>query len=1312
MTRSVSRLGWIVLLTAAFCTPGAFAWAQGASSQTLSGTVVDSSGAVIPGADVVAKHIETGVVTNAVTNAEGVFSMPSMRVGVYTVTVTLQGFKTTVVQNVVLTGAAPANVKATMEVGGVSEHVTVSSTSEIVQTQSSAVSQTINTTQILKLPITSRSALDFVNLLPGVSTVNGNRQATINGLPRAAINITLDGINIQDNTLKGSNGGDGFFAIVIPRLDAIEEVSVSSAAQGADAAGQGAVQVKFVTRGGTNNFTGSGYEYFRRDWLNANTWFNNRDAVSKPKLKQDQTGIRAGGPVMFPGYDGHNKAFFFVNYEEVHQPNSTTRNRTILNPAAQNGQFTYAGGSVNVLALAAANGQLSTADPTVAKLLTDIRTATGKSGSVADTDGNLQRYTFNVPVQSVRRYPTVRGDYNLTSKHRLTGTYNYQKFTDFPDTLNNRDEFFPDFPIAAGQSSTRNAISGTLRSTLTNTLVNEARVGGSWAPVLFFPEMNLGMYTGDIANTNGFHLNFPSVGSQLTAAGATAAPQSRDATDFTAEDSITWLKGAHSFTLGGSFSQFDIWMKNSSLVPQITFGLVSTDPAANLFTTANFPGASTANLTSAGNLYAFLTGRVSQISADARLDESTGKYTYEGTGLQRGRLREYGGYAQDQWRMRQNLTVNAGVRWDVQLPFYALNSSYTFADIANICGISGVSGDDRCNEFQPGSTPGIHPVYQQYKKGVAAYNVDYNNLAPSAGLAWTPTARPGFMGKLMGQGDFVVRGGYTRSFTRSGLNDFTGPLNSNPGVVITTPASRSESNNNLLVGPAPLLFRNQSTLGPPAFPDTPVYPIVNPVTNGYGTQSINGFNLNIQVPYSDSWQAGITRSLGRSMAVEVRYVGTRGYKGWSNLNLNEFNIVENGFLKEFRQAQANLKANIAAGPGVGCIGQVTTANCQNNFAYTGAPGTAPLPTFAAFFNGVNAANASNAALYTGTNWTNATFLGYLAPLNPQPYNFASASTSTTTPGLLGNATFRASAAAAGLPSNYFVVNPENLGGARVTTNLTETTYNSLQMEFRRRMAQGLQFTGSYVFGHGYASQFLSLRDDNFMRRNAGDPGDITHQFKSNVVYELPFGRGRRWAGNANGTLDRVVGGWQIGLSTIVQSGRLVDLGNVKLVGMSRADVQKLFKLRFDNANKQVYMWPQDVIDNTILAFAVSPTSASGYAGAQPTGRYFAPANGPDCIEIVPGKGDCGTGSLVITGPRFVANDLRFSKRTTLVGQTNFEFAIEMLNAFNHPNFLPLASVNNNLTTGIGGSTLTGFQLTNLTGNDQRRTVQLVARVNW
>src|SRR4051795_10084106 len=148
MNRRLLRLGVVVFMIAAFSALGSYAYAQGSTTQTLSGTVVDASGAVIPGADITATHTGTGVVNTAVSNTEGLFSIPSLPIGTYSVTVKLQGFKTVIVNNVVLTSGAGANVKATMEVGGVSEQITVSSSSAIVQTQSSAISQTINAKQI------------------------------------------------------------------------------------------------------------------------------------------------------------------------------------------------------------------------------------------------------------------------------------------------------------------------------------------------------------------------------------------------------------------------------------------------------------------------------------------------------------------------------------------------------------------------------------------------------------------------------------------------------------------------------------------------------------------------------------------------------------------------------------------------------------------------------------------------------------------------------------------------------------------------------------------------------------------------------------------------------------------------------------------------------------------------------------------------------------------------------------------------------------------------------------------------------------
>ena len=1284
-----------VLVASVILAASGFAYAQGGTSSTLSGVVLDTGGGVVPGADVTVKHNATNVSQSSVTNTEGVFSFPGLNVGTYTVTVTLQGFKTFITNNVVLTSGAGANVRATLEVGGVSEQVTVTSSSEIVQTQSPTVSTTVNTNQITKLPITSRSAMDFVNLLPGVSTPAGNRQATINGLPRGTINITLDGVNIQDNTLRST---DGFFAIVSPRLDSIEEVTVTTASQGATDAGQGAVQVKFVTRGGTNNFTGSGYYYARRDHWNSNTWFNNRNGVAKAKLVQNQEGFRAGGPIDIPGlYDGHNKAFFFVNWEEVRQPSDQTRDRNLLNIAAMNGNFTYGGTTVNVLDLAARNGQLATVDPIVGKLLQEIRTSTN-GGSLQALDPNLDRFSFNIPVQSARHYPTFRLDYNLSQRNRASFAYNYQKFTDFPDTLNNRDLSFPGFPVNAGQSSVRLGWSGSVRSTVTSNLVNESRVGYSGAPVTFFGELNKDMFSGPAVNQGGFYLVFPNVNSGLQSPSASPQPQSRNANSLLLEDTLTWLKGSHSISMGGSFTQYDIWAKNSALVPQINFGVLASDPAAGLFNATNFPGASQANITAAQNLYALLTGRVQTITADARLNDATGQYEFMGTGLQRGRLRETGIYVQDAWRLKPNVTVNVGVRYDIQMPFYPLNSLYSVAPIESICGVSGAKGDNSCNLFQSGAQPGVKPTFNQYASGTRAYNVDYNNIAPSVGFAWTPGQKSGVLGALIGrEGDFAVRGGYTRSFSRPGLNDFTGVFSSNPGIVID--ASRSDGLGNL--GASPLLLRNSSALGPPAFSATPKYPMTAPIT-----QSIRGFDPHIQVPYADSWSIGVQRGLGKDMAVELRYVGTRGkqqWRTWSNggeigsLNFNEFNIFDNHFIDEFRTAQANLQANIAGGRG-------------NTFAYTGAAGTAPLPTFLAFFNAQGASQASNAGAYSGANWTNTTFLSYLAARNPNPFGFASASTAAATPSLMGNATFRANALTAGVPANYFVANPDQLGGAFITTNIGESKYDSMQVELRKRFAQGLQFNTSYVFGHGYISNFESFRKPQFMIRDAGDPGDVTHQLKLYAVYDLPFGQGRRFGGSASGVLERIIGGWQVGINSKIQTGRLIDFGNVRLVGMTKDDLQSVFKLRFDDAGRKVYVLPQDIIDNTILAYSVSATSPTGYSGAAPAGRYFAPANGPDCIEIDNNAdyGACASRSMVITGPMFRQHDLRISKRTKLIGHTDFELAAEVLNLLNQANFVPVSGFNN----ANNGSTLANYEVTNLTGTNTARVVQLVVRFNW
>jgi hypothetical protein len=1292
------------------------AYGQGGNTAApLSGVAVDASGAPVPGAAVTVTNEATGITFQAVTSNQGTFTVPALQAGTYSVAISLPGFKQVVIKGVKLLSVTPAAVKAVLDVGGVEETVTVEGGAPLVQTQSATISSTIEVNAITNLPVQSRNAIDTLVLTPGVLTPAGNRDSIISGLDQSAINITVDGMSVQDNYLKTT---DGYFARLSPRLDMVEEVTITSAAGNADNSGMGAAQISFTTRRGTNEYTGSVYEYFRRDWLNANTWFNNRDLPPDPrtgkapqaKLKFDNPGFRIGGPIRIPGlFDGRNRAHFFINYEESRTPSDVTRNRNILSMAAQQGIFRYnaAGGvrEVNLLDLAARNGQTSTMDPVIAKLLADIRGATTKTGGVANLpDPNVQRYTYQTPANNITRYPTIRLDFQATQKHLVTVTGTLNKLLSDPDTLNGRDPQFPGFPVGGVQDSKRYIASATLRSALTSNLVNEARVfGASGGATFFAPGINPSMWKGTpLADQAGFQLNLNGVCCATVATGTNLAANqannitnpssgpgitSREGSTKVAYDHMTWSRGAHSLGFGVDFTQADVWLQNQTQVPTIIFGVNSDDPAAGLFTTANFPGASAANLNAARGLYAILTGRVQAILGNARLDPSSDEYKFLGSSRAQGRLREFDFFVNDTWRVRGDLTLNYGMRYALQLPMYPVNNSYATATLADVYGISGVG-----NLFQPGAR-GQKPVFVQFKKGAKANNTDWNNLAPSLGFAWRPSVEQGFLKAILGS-EPVIRGGFSMAYSRNGMSDFTDIYGSNPGIVIDT--NRDQSLGNL--GTAPLLLRDPSRLGPPSFQTRPIYPNDKEQITG----DISIFDPDLQVPYSQTWSVGVQRQLSRTMAIDVRYIGSRGRGLWGNINYNESNLVENGFLNEFRLAQSNLQANIRAGRG-------------NTFAYFGpGTGTSPLPIYLAYLNGVPTSQAGDHTRYTGPSWADTNFTNPLAIFFPQPYAPAGVNANS---GLDGSQARRNNARAAGLPANLFRANPDLLGGAFVRSNRDYTNYHAFEIQLKRRYARGFYVDTSYTLGKSYLSNFYTLRGrKSASTLNTGEEGGVTHSFKLFGGWDLPFGKGRRFASGAPAIIDAVIGGWTVSTTGRLQSGRLLDFGNVKLVGMSKKEFSKMFQLRYDDAGRKLYMLPQEVIDNTIRAFSVSATSPTGYGAlGPPSGRYLAPANGPDCISMSEpalfnnninyGFDGCGTGELVVTGPMYKSFDVGIQKQFNVKGNVKLVFRAELLNAFNFVNFTPVATAS---------SAANAYEVTQTVGdvNNGARVAQLVLRLNW
>jgi hypothetical protein len=386
--------------------------------------------------------------------------------------------------------------------------------------------------------------------------------------------------------------------------------------------------------------------------------------------------------------------------------------------------------------------------------------------------------------------------------------------------------------------------------------------------------------------------------------------------------------------------------------------------------------------------------------------------------------------------------------------------------------------------------------------------------------------------------------------------------------------------------------------------------------------------------------------------MEIRYVGTRGVDQWSTLNYNSIrgeSLIDNGFLDEFRLGMANLAANNAAG-----------GSRRGSFAYFGpGTGTHPLPTYLAYLNGRT--DATNAAAYTGDTdtWRNTTFASRFVPASPSPIGSAG--------DLDGNGTRRNRALAAGVPANLFVPNPD-VDDVNVTDSGAYSDYHALQVELRRRLSRGLSANVNYQYALEGGSAFDGFRFGRTLISSA----NVRHAIKTQWDWTIPVGRGQRFGSDLNPVLDAILGGWSFNGVGRVQA-RTVDFGNVRLVGMTAEDLQGMYKhdIRIDPASglRTVYMLPDDVILNTRRAWSIDPSTTTGYSELGiPEGRYIAPPNTADCIQIR--DGDCAPRTLLIRAPWFSRFDVGFIKKFPLRGTANLEVRFDLLNVFDTINFDP------------------------------------------
>lgn len=1311
---------------------------QAQTGGSVAGNVMDPNKAVVAGAVVVVSNNDTKEEFTAITNDEGFFRIPNVSSGVYTATVTGKGFKKSIVTQIKVDVGSPSTVNVQMEVGGAAEQVTVVGGGELLRTENSTVGNTLTGRQITDIPTASRNALDLVLAMPGTATPGRPRTSSVNGLPKAALNITLDGINVQDNLLKSS---DGFFTYIQPKTDAIGEVTVSTSNPGSESSSEGSVQIKFVTQNGTNEYHGGVYWYHRDPYFNANYWFNNRDVKPLPGFTTapqsfiilNQPGFKIGGPISIPKlFSGKDKAFFFMNYEEYRLPERTLRTKLIMSPQAQAGIHRFFAPSVpagltpfttcvdtgasgatkficstNVLALGQNQGlAFGTVDPTIGPLLQSIRSSVSGYDIKDTADLNVQTVSFINPGGQLRRFPTIRFDFNPFKNHHIENIWNYQQFTSQVDFLNSVDPAFPGFPNFGSQASIRFSNSTAWRWNITQTIVNEARFGLTGGSTLFFPEINAGQFV----NQGGYSQGINQAG--VNQATVSTGPQRRNSPVKQFNDTLTWVHGNHSFNFGANVTRINFWQQLVTVVPSTTFVPNGTNDPAGLNAFASLGS----QQGGAASLYAVLAGRLSAINANARLNEDTNKYKFLGDLISRAQQTEYGIFGQDTWRVRPNLTLTLGVRYEKQLPFMPLNDTYAATTYADLYGESGVN-----NLFKPGqmsNTSVLNVVggvcanctstYNLYKNGTAAYEADSGTWAPSLGFAYQPNFDKGFMHKLVGNpGQTVLRGGFSVATIREGTNTFQSIFAANPGGSIT--ANRSITLGNLAAG----TYLRQGPFGAPTIPDSPTYP-----GKGLITDSVNAFSPTMKIGYVESWSFGIQRELTSNMAIEVRYIGNRGHQLWRQYDLNELNVIENGFFNEFKLAQQNYIANMANGRG-------------NQFRYQGpGTGTSPLPIMFGYLQGSAPANAGACAdvascntLYSNANFASATYLAFLNPLNPSVTGFGANLAAT-------GFDLRRTGAAPFFPFNQFIANAGKRGGAFVVDNGGQSYYDAMTIEFRRRLSRGLLIQGNYTFSKAlsntYASSSAAFDQPNTLRnpalRKGIAPFDITQSVKANFIYELPIGRGKSLFGDSKGWVNKIIGDWGFNGNIRLQSGSPVQVGNAQLVGMTQQELQKAVGIYKGEADADgvvrgnVFFLPFAIRQQTFRAFSgVITAGVPVYTNGAPTGAFLAPATYGNCLQAY--AGGCGTANMVIHGPAFFRSDLSIIKKVRFTERMNLEFRGEFLNAFNNINFVVGAAGNDLNGIGAGGSAQFGrftaaYQDLSTTNDPGGRLVQFVVRFNF
>jgi hypothetical protein len=801
---------------------------------TVHGTVTDSSGAVIPNATVTALNTSTGIKTTVNTDSHGYYTLPQLQIGgPYTVTVTAQGFQQFESSGLTLHLNDNRQVDAQLQIGAAAQTVQVQAAAVQVETADTQLKQVVTGQQIVSMPLLGRDASGLQKLQPGsveASDRFGNYAA--NGSQTQSNSFLLDGADINDGPLQTEG--------VAVNPDALAEENIVTSTLNPEFARNSGAIINQSIKSGTNSFHGDAFWFYRDTFLNNGNYFSQK----RPPYHKNLYGATLGGPVI------KNKLFFFLGYQGYRRRTGSTTLAPVFNPDQVAGNFSVNSTkpipfTVNGCAAGTPWNQCfpngihldpSSYNPVALNLINKFVPAAN------DVRNGVYYYNFNSPNRAKYDQGVIRADYHISDNDSLWGSSVFQSNPDFT-TLSFGGSDLPGF----GQVNSRHfkLFMASWTHTFNPTTLNELRAG-------YYRFNYSAVSPAEIVDpaTYGFNITPQSPQSSLPLISVKGlngsssflgfsfeGPQPRKDTNLTGADNFTKIIGNHSLKLGVSVEQFGV---------------------SNPYYNDN------------NGSYAFnANGPYS--SGDAVLDFVLGipdTYTQSSGGFIDARSFEYYAYAQDSWKITNDLTLNYGIAWDAETPW----NNNQFNGLGIVCWTPG----NETSEVYPGGPPGLTYSRDRGCNRSGSPTAKWDHFAPRIGFAWSPSSGPSKIIGNPGSHELAVRAGFGIYYNRDAEE---GQLQN-----LTTPPSVYQSKGSADFGPghSPAFANPFEDVNRGGSSKPNPFPYVRPVAGSqlnwqqYSQLSISTYPANYSVPYVYNFNLNIQRSLPSNMVAQVGYVGSIG----------------------------------------------------------------------------------------------------------------------------------------------------------------------------------------------------------------------------------------------------------------------------------------------------------------------------------------------------------------------------------------------------------------------------------------------------